>query len=192
MNCGHGICDYREQVPAENPEQDRDIVKKEGGVRWRENLGKYVAEYRPPRFKWKLWMGTYISVDEARRACDCARFYAGQGEGGFYFTDSPALFAELGPLNRPVTLVSKESKDKAFNIELKKRAKEIIRKVKNVQIFSDSVPSTSNQQLKPSPLDPIESFDPSEIDSQAQLWDESKGSSSQSWSFYASQVDQEH
>lgn len=119
---------------AEKLDQENDDPGcKEGGVRYRENLGKYVVEYRPPRFKWKLWMGTYGTVDEGRRACDCARFYAGQDKGGFYFKDSPALFNELGPLNRPFTSVSKDVKDKAFNVELKKRAKQVIRKVLDAQ-----------------------------------------------------------
>jgi hypothetical protein len=187
---GSGICERREQVAAENLEQDDDgtAYSKEGGVRWRENLGKYVAEYRPPLFKWKLWMGSYSCADEARRACDCARFYAGQEEGEFYFKDSPALFAELGPLKRPLTLVSRDVKDKAFNIELKKRAKEVIRKVEDAEISSNNVQSTSNQQMKPLHSDPVESCDPFEIDSQVQLWD----ASGSQWSFYASQLDHEH
>jgi len=125
---------------AEKLDQDNDDIGcKEGGVRFRENLGKFVVEYRPPRFKWKLWMGTYATVDEGRRACDCARFYAGQDKGGFYFKDSPALFSELGPLNRPFSLVSKDVKDKAFNVELKKRAKQVIRKVLDAQRAKQSV-----------------------------------------------------
>lgn len=102
-------------------------------MRYRENLRKFVVEYRPPRFKWKLWMGTYLTIDEGRRACDCARYYAGHDKGGFYFKDSPALFQELGPLNRPFTLVNKDFKDKAFNMELKKRAKLVIKKVLDAQ-----------------------------------------------------------
>ncbi|KAG0610872.1 hypothetical protein M758_7G098500 [Ceratodon purpureus] len=181
----------REQdLPAENLEQENDDTDcKEGGVRWRETLGKFVTEYRPPRFKWKLWMGIYNSIDEARRAYDCARFYAGQDKGtGFYFEDSPALLAELGPLNRPLASVSKDIKDKAFNVELKKRAKQVISKVKDAQTSTKDVQSTSDQQLKPLHSDPNESLDPFEIDSQVQQWE---GSSSQ-WSFYASQLDQEH
>lgn len=130
--------DVRES--AEKLDQDNDDIGcKEGGVRFRENLGKFVVEYRPPRFKWKLWMGTYATVDEGRRACDCARFYAGQDKGGFYFKDSPALFSELGPLNRPFSLVSKDVKDKAFNVELKRRAKLVIRKVLDAQRAKQSV-----------------------------------------------------
>jgi hypothetical protein len=117
----------------EKHDDNDDTGCKEGGVRFRENLGKYVVEYRPPRFKWKLWMGTYATVDEGRRACDCARYYAGQDKGGFYFKDSPALFEELGDLNRPFSLVSKDVKDKAFNVELKRRAKLVIRNVQDAQ-----------------------------------------------------------
>jgi len=84
-------------------------------------------------------MGTYATVDEGRRACDCARFYAGQDKGGFYFKDSPALFGELGRLNRPFSLVSKDVKDKAFNVELKKRAKQVIRKVLEAQKAKQTV-----------------------------------------------------
>ena len=124
---------------------------KEGGVRFRENLGKYVVEYRPPRFKWKLWMGTYATVEEGRRACDCARFYAGQDKGGFYFKDSPTLFGDLGPLNRPFSLVSKDVKDKAFNVELKKRAKQVIRKVLDAQRSKQSIDVTRPTVKKPWP-----------------------------------------
>jgi hypothetical protein len=109
------------------------------------------VEYRPPRFKWKLWMGTYATVEEGRRACDCARFYAGQEKGGFYFKDSPALFGDLGPLNRPFTLVSKDVKDKAFNVELKKRAKQVIRKVLDAQRGKPSVDVTRPTVKKPLP-----------------------------------------
>lgn len=139
----------REQGPAD-PDNDENGCK-EGGVRFRENLGKYVVEYRPPRFKWKLWMGTYATVEEGRRACDCARFYAGQDKGGFYFKDSPALFGDLGPLNRPFTLVSKDVKDKAFNVELKKRAKQVIRKVLDAQRGKQSVDVTRPTVKKPLP-----------------------------------------
>ncbi|KAG0570687.1 hypothetical protein KC19_6G180700 [Ceratodon purpureus] len=136
----------RDQVQAETLEQDDDSTgSREGGVRFRENLGKYVVEYRPPRFKWKLWMGTYRTVEEARRACDCARFYAGQNNDGYYYRDSPALFGELGPLAQPFTSVSKDVKDKAFNVQLKKRAKQVIKKVRDAEGAGQSVHSTVSQ-----------------------------------------------
>ena len=72
-------------------------------------------------------MGTYMTVEEGRRACDCARFYAGQEKGGFYFKDSPSLFEQQGPLSRPFCNVSKEFRDKLFNQELKRRAKQVIK-----------------------------------------------------------------
>ncbi|KAG0575468.1 hypothetical protein M758_5G006900 [Ceratodon purpureus] len=100
---------------------------REGGVRYREKLRKFVVEYRPSRFKWKLWMGTYSSQQDGRRAFDCAMFYAGQGKGNYYFPDSPHLFQKLGPLQRLFSQVSKDARDKSFNLELKKRAKEIIK-----------------------------------------------------------------
>ncbi|KAG0579039.1 hypothetical protein KC19_4G067600 [Ceratodon purpureus] len=139
----------REQGPVD-PDTDENGCK-EGGVRFRENLGKFVVEYRPPRFKWKLWMGTYATVEEGRRACDCARFYAGQDKGGFYFKDSPALFGDLGPLNRPFSVVSKDVKDKAFNVELKKRAKQVIKKVLDAQRVKQSVDVTRPTVKKPLP-----------------------------------------
>lgn len=114
---------------------------RESGVRLRENLGKYVVEFRPPGFKWKLWMGTYTTVEEGRRACDCARYYTHSGPdepAGFYFADSPALLADLGPLNRPFTVVSKDVKDKAFNVELKKRAKMVIRRLEDARHAQES------------------------------------------------------
>jgi hypothetical protein len=113
-----------------------------GGYRYRENLGKYVVEYRPPRFKWKLWMGTYATADEARRAFDCARFYTctdPDAPDDFYFTDSPALFGKLGPLSRPFTTVGEDVKDKAFNVELKRRAKLVIRNLVDAQGAPQSV-----------------------------------------------------
>lgn len=50
-----------------------------------------------------------------------------------YFTDSPAWFGKLGPLNRPFTTVSRDVKDKAFNVELKRRAKLAIRNLLDAQ-----------------------------------------------------------
>lgn len=111
---------------AESPKEETGL--KEGGVRYRKKLGKWVVEYRPSRFKWKLWMGTYLTVEEGRRACDCARFYAGQEKGGFYFKDSPSLFEQQGPLSHPFCNVSKDVRDKLFNQELKRRAKQIIKR----------------------------------------------------------------
>ena len=104
-----------------------------GGVRYRENLKKFVVEYRPSRFKWKLWMGTYPTKRDGQRAYDCAKYYAGQEKGQFYFSDSPELFAQLGPLTKPFSVVSRESKDKAFAHELKKRAKDVIKKEKDAK-----------------------------------------------------------
>lgn len=130
--------------------ENEDVDCKEGGIRFRPNLKKFVVEYRPPHFKWKMWMGTYASVDEAWRAYDCAMFYAGQDNlGGFYIEDSAALFAEQGPLTRPFSLVSRDVKDKPFNVELKRRAKLVIRKVKDSQTVDKNVESTSSQQLEP-------------------------------------------
>lgn len=119
---------------AESPKEETGL--KEGGVRYRKKLEKWVVEYRPSRFKWKLWMGTYMTVEEGRRACDCARFYAGQEKGGFYFKDSPSLFEQQGPLSRPFCNVSKEFRDKLFNQELKRRAKQIIKQDNEAKLAS--------------------------------------------------------
>jgi len=81
-------------------------------------------------------MGTYMTVEEGRRACDCARFYAGQEKGGFYFKDSPSLFEQQGPLSRPFCNVSKEFRDKLFNQELKRRAKQIIKQDNEAKLAS--------------------------------------------------------
>lgn len=78
-------------------------------------------------------MGTYPTKRDGQRAYDCAKYYAGQEKGQFYFLDSPELFAQLGPLTRPFSVVSRESKDKAFAHELKKRAKEVIKKEKDTK-----------------------------------------------------------
>jgi hypothetical protein len=78
-------------------------------------------------------MGTYPTKRDGQRAYDCAKYYAGQEKGQFYFADSPGLFAQLGPLTRPFSVVSRESKDKAFAHELKKRAKEVIKKEKDAK-----------------------------------------------------------
>jgi hypothetical protein len=139
---------------------------REGGVRYREKLRKYVVEYRPSRFKWKLWMGTYSSQQDGRRAFDCAMFYAGQGKGNYYFPDSPQLFQKLGPLQRLFSQVSKDARDKSFNLELKKRAKQVIKQTaqaNNVHLRSHGAPRSSSviapdlesfQELKESCVDP--------------------------------------
>lgn len=121
----------------EKPGTELDL--REGGVRYRVKLRKYVVEYRPSRFKWKLWMGTYSSLQDGRRAYDCAVFYAGQGKGNYYFRNSPELFKNLGPLERPFHMVSKDIRDKPFNVEVKKRAKEVIKR--SVRIGDMEAPS---------------------------------------------------
>jgi len=99
-----------------------------GGVRFRNNLKKFVVEHRPSKFKWKLWMGTYPNLEQGKRAIDAARFYTGQENGHFWFTDSPAIFREQGPLPRPFASISKEVKDKQFTQDVKRRAKAAVRK----------------------------------------------------------------
>ncbi|CAM6036074.1 unnamed protein product [Sphagnum compactum] len=99
-----------------------------GGVRFRNNLNKFVVEHRPSKFKWKLWMGTYLDLEQGKRAIDAARFYTGQENGPFWFADSPAIFREQGPLLRPFASISKEVKDKQFAQDVKRRAKAAVRK----------------------------------------------------------------
>lgn len=99
-----------------------------GGVRFRYNLNKFVVEHRPSKFKWKLWMGTYLHLEQGKRAIDAARFYTGQENGPFWFADSPAIFREQGPLPRPFASISKEVKDKQFAQDVKRRAKAAVRK----------------------------------------------------------------
>ncbi len=98
------------------------------GVRFRNNLNKFVVEHRPSKFKWKLWMGTYVDLEQGKRAIDAARFYTGQEDGPFWFADSPAIFRELGPLRRAFASISKEVKDKQFAQDVKRRAKAAVRK----------------------------------------------------------------
>ncbi len=99
-----------------------------GGVRFRSNLNKYVVEHRPSKFKWKLWMGTYLDLEQGKRAIDAARYYTGQENGPFWFADSPAIFREQGPLLRLFPSISKEVKDKQFAQDVKRRAKAAVRK----------------------------------------------------------------
>jgi hypothetical protein len=98
------------------------------GVRFRNNLKKFVVEHRPSKFKWKLWMGTYLDLEQGKRAIDAARFYTGQENGSFWFADSPAIFREQGPLLRAFASISKEVKDKQFAQDVKRRAKAAVRK----------------------------------------------------------------
>ncbi len=99
-----------------------------GGVQFCNKLKKFVVEHRPSKFKWKLWMGTYLDLEQGKRALDAARFYTGQENGPFWFANSPAIFREQGPLPRPFASISKEVKDKQFNQDVKRRAKAAVRK----------------------------------------------------------------
>ena len=140
----------RGQDPPEGQDGgDEENCLQGGGVRYRENLKKYVVEYRPSRFKWKLWMGTYPTQRDGQRAYDCAKYYAGQEKGKFYFADSPGLFAQLGPLTRPFSVVSRENKDKAFAHELKKRAKEVIKKENDSKSNKLQKPQSRAQTASP-------------------------------------------
>ncbi len=99
-----------------------------GGVRFRNKLKKFVVEHRPSKFKWKLWIGTYLDLEQGKRAMDAARFYTGQENGPFWFANSPAIFREQGPLPRPFASISKEVKDKQFTQDVKRRAQAAVRK----------------------------------------------------------------
>ncbi|CAM6046647.1 unnamed protein product [Sphagnum compactum] len=109
----------------QNSEEVTGLV---GGVRFREKLKKFVVEHRPSKFKWKLWVGTYPDLEQGKRAIDAARFYTGQENGQFYFPDSPAIFRAQGPLPRPFSTISKEIRDKQFNLDVKRRAKAAVKK----------------------------------------------------------------
>jgi hypothetical protein len=121
------------------------------GVRFRNNLKKFVVEHRPSKFKWKLWMGTYLDLEQGKRAIDAARFYTGQENGPFWFADSPAIFREQGPLVRAFASISKEVKDKQFAQDVKRRAKAAVRKdiqahklaVKQITVQQEAVISSS-------------------------------------------------
>jgi hypothetical protein len=122
-----------------------------GGVRFRNNLNKFVVEHRPSKFKWKLWMGTYLDLEQGKRAIDAARFYTGQENGPFWFANSPAIFREQGPLVRAFASISKEVKDKQFAQDVKRRAKAAVRKdiqahklaVKQITVQQEAVISSS-------------------------------------------------
>lgn len=75
--------------------------KKQKGVRYRHDRGKWVAEFNPPGKKNnKISLGEYDNPFEAARAADAGMFCYGSKRGSYNFDDSPC-FLQQAP--RPVT-----------------------------------------------------------------------------------------
>jgi len=75
--------------------QPTDTVKKGGlkiAPRQRRNFKKLTIEIRPPKFKKKLWFGTY-EPEDVDRAEDAINFYMGYNNP-YKFPDSPLIFAQ--------------------------------------------------------------------------------------------------
>lgn len=75
--------------------------KKQKGVRYRHDRGKWVAEFNPPGKKNnKISLGEYDNPNEAARAADAGMFCYGSKRGSYNFDDSPR-YLQQAP--RPVS-----------------------------------------------------------------------------------------
>ncbi|KAG0590557.1 hypothetical protein M758_1G098600 [Ceratodon purpureus] len=76
------------------PEVTRSPSRKRKKIepRKREGFKNLTLEWRPPKFKAKIWFGTY-SKDEIERARDAVNYYLGRNEA-YFLDDSPRIFAE--------------------------------------------------------------------------------------------------
>lgn len=86
------------------------------GVRYREELQKYVTEIRPARSPKKIWLGTYDTAEEAARAFDIGNLCCKKNLP-LNFQDSPRMLRKIS---------SRLSPDEARNA-IAKLAKEVAR-----------------------------------------------------------------
>jgi hypothetical protein len=86
------------------------------GVRYREELQKYVTEIRPARSTKKIWLGTYDTAEEAARAFDIGNLCCKKNLP-LNFQDSPRMLRKIS---------SRLSPDEARNA-IAKLAKEVAR-----------------------------------------------------------------
>lgn len=98
LKCEAGTCDgLCEHCPSRPklPRSERAATPRRAGAkiapRQRKDFKKLTFEIRPPKFKKKLWFGTYDPEDVAR-AADAINFYMKKGEP-YNYPDSPRIFA---------------------------------------------------------------------------------------------------
>ncbi|CAK9856204.1 unnamed protein product [Sphagnum jensenii] len=95
------------------------------GIRRRTPSKRYTVEIRPPRWKQKIWLGSYRTLNEAERAFDVANHYIDKEP--YYFQYPKNSFVALPPVSFEDSWKSKSSM-KLFGDFLKKQAKEAARK----------------------------------------------------------------
>lgn len=109
-------------------------VKGYHGVRYREELNKYVSEIRPTKDKKKIWLGTYDTAEEAARAFDMGNLYC-KKKIPLNFPDSPKMLKKISSKLSPEQLrnaIAKNAKEAArmtdanSNTNLNKSNKDII------------------------------------------------------------------
>ena len=70
------------------------VVPQYRGVRYREELDKYVSEIRPTRCSKKIWLGTYDTAEEAARAFDIGNLCCKKNLP-LNFADSPKMLKRI-------------------------------------------------------------------------------------------------
>lgn len=104
------------------------------GVRYREELNKYVSEIRPTRCSKKIWLGTYDTAEEAARAFDIGNLCCNK-DLPLNFEDSRNMLKKISSQLSP-----EESRS-----AIAKLAKEVAR------LYSTN-PSSSGEIAKPEPV----------------------------------------
>lgn len=111
-----------------------DPVKGYHGVRYREELNKYVSEIRPTKDKKKIWLGTYDTAEEAARAFDMGNLYC-KKKIPLNFPDSPKMLKKISSKLSPEEIrnaIAKHAKEAArmtdsnSNTNMSKSNKDII------------------------------------------------------------------
>lgn len=111
-----------------------DPVKGYHGVRYREELNKYVSEIRPTKDKKKIWLGTYDTAEEAARAFDMGNLYC-KKKIPLNFPDSPKMLKKISSKLSPDEIrnaIAKNAKEAArmtdsnSNTNLNRSNKDII------------------------------------------------------------------
>jgi hypothetical protein len=107
-------------INAVRPPRTEAPVTEYRGVRYREELNKYVTEIRPARSSKKIWLGTYDTAEEAARAFDIGNLCCKKNLP-LNFPDSPRMLKRIS---------SQLSPDEARSA-IAKLAKEVARVVIN-------------------------------------------------------------
>lgn len=87
-----GLCKQCPQNGGESAAVPRKGTGSKIAPRRRRGFKKLTIELRPPKFKKKLWFGTY-EPEDVDRATDAINYYMGRGEP-YILADSPLLFAQ--------------------------------------------------------------------------------------------------